>query len=424
MANPLNILGRMLRRNTSSSAVLAALSAQAIGQPLMVEPGMGERLIGAYLAGSVDAPDPVMAEPAGQKPAAQRVAVLNITGALVDRPQPGLCDPGPVSYEEIRQAFDASLADDSVSAIVFRMRSPGGMVSGCFDLSDHVFASRGRKPIIAVADDYAYSACYALAAACDELWVSRTGGVGSVGVVAFHFDQSGYDAKVGVKVTPIFAGDRKVDFSAHAPLSEQAMAREQAVIDDLYGMFVAAVARYRDVEPEAVRATQALTYHGQKAIDAGMADRLGTFREALASLVESDEQRAAREAAAAEAQRVQAEEAARASRGAAAVAVAAAGLPGDLAAALLDPKADLRVESVEERIAHARAVVDLCVAAGDRSLAHDYIVAHTSIEAARRELMEAKAAGAPELQTTIPARSSGTEASGQWATTIAKFGGK
>jgi len=97
MANPLNILGRMLRRNTSSSAVLAALSAQAIGQPLMVEPGMGERLIGAYLAGSVDAPDPVMAEPTGQKPAAQRVAVLNITGALVDRPQ-----PGPVSYTHLR----------------------------------------------------------------------------------------------------------------------------------------------------------------------------------------------------------------------------------------------------------------------------------------------------------------------------------
>lgn len=424
MANPLNILGRMLRRNPAPNAVLAALSAQALGQPLMVEPAMGERLIGAYLAGSVDAPDPVMAEPTGAPGAGPRVAVLNITGALVDRRQPGLCDPGPLSYEAIREAFDESLADDGVGAIVFRLRSPGGMVSGCFDLADHIFASRGRKPIIAVADDYAYSACYAIAAACDELWVSRTGGVGSVGVVAFHFDQSGYDAKLGVKVTPIFAGDRKVDFSPHAPLSEQAMAREQAVIDDLYGMFVAAVSRYRDMEPESVRATQAMTYHGQKAIDVGMADRMGTFREALASLVESDEQRSAREAAAAETARIQAEDVARTSRAAAAVQVASAGLPGDLAAALLDPKTDLRAESVEDRIAHARAIADLCVAAGDRRLAHDYIVSHTSIEAARRELIDAKAAGAPELQTTIPARSSGTEASGQWGTTIAKFGGK
>src|SRR5690606_35901150 len=101
--------------------------------------------------------------------------IINVVGGLVSKPQPGLCDDGPANYQGIRAAFDEAMADDSVGAIVFKLESPGGMVSGCFDLTDHIHASRGHKPIVAVVDDYAYSAAYAIASACDEIWVSRTG---------------------------------------------------------------------------------------------------------------------------------------------------------------------------------------------------------------------------------------------------------
>lgn len=403
MRNPFGALTRLFSR--SQNPVIAALYTHAIGQPLLVEPSMGERLIAAYMEGGIEAPGPLVRGLSGTG----TVAIINVSGGLVSKPQPGLCDDGPANYQGIREAFDEQMADDNVSAIVFDLESPGGMVAGCFDLTDHIHASRGTKPIIAAVNDYAYSACYALAAACDEIWITRTGGVGSVGVVGYHIDQAGYNEKVGIKVTPIFAGAHKVDFSPHAPLSEEARDREQAEVDSLYGLFVDSVAMYRGLDADAVRATEALTYTGQAAIDVGFADHIGTLADVLASLSESDEQRQERE------QREEAEKAelrraeAAADRMDAATVVVGADLPGEAVGALLDKDSGITAESVQARIQHALAVTDLCVAYGDRSLARDYIVRNTNIEVVRDQLQAAKAADGPEIDNTVPANTAAKE---------------
>lgn len=399
MKNPIAVLGRLFRRSEMPSAVVSALYTQAIGRPLMIHPEMGAQLIEGYLRGGViEASEPLMAVdvPMGSPRAkSQHVAVLNITGPLIDRPQPGLCDDGPASYEAIREAFDAQMADDSVTAIIFRMRSPGGMVDGCFDLTDHIHASRGTKPIVAVVDNMAYSAAYAIASACDEIYVSRTGGVGSVGVYGYHLDMTEAYAQAGMKVSLIYAGDHKVEFSPHVQLSDDARAREQAIIDDMYGLFVSSVAKYRGMDVEAVIATQAGTFNGQAAIDAGMATHLGTMRDALAALAESDEQRSAREAS-------EARSRAEADRAIAVQAVVAANPKADIMAALLDSESSITAATVGDRLAHAQSVVDLCTAAGDRSLAHEYIVKGTNIDVVRKQLGDMKAQDGPELVTTHP----------------------
>jgi signal peptide peptidase SppA len=399
MQNPLKALARLFAR--TENPVVSALFAQTVGKPLLVHPQIGEQLIAGYLRGAVDAPEPIMgagpatASPAGSGQGTKRIAVLNITGPLVDRPQPGLCDDGPLSYEAIRDAFDTSMSDDNVSAIVLRMRSPGGMVDGCFDLTDHIHASRGTKPIVAVVDNMAYSAGYAIAAACDQIWVSRTGGVGSVGVYGYHLDQTAFNEQMGVKITLIYAGDHKVEMSPHVQLSEGAQAREQAIVDDMYGMFTTAVAKYRGMKQSAVVATKADTYIGQAAVDVGFATHLGTLRDALASLAESDADRSAR-AAKEEADRRSA------SRAAAAVAVVAAGLKPDVTAALLHADSGIDEQTIAARMEHAQAVIDLCVAAGDRALAHDYIVKNVAIETCRSQLLALKAEDGPEVITAQP----------------------
>lgn len=288
MTSPVLVLNRLFRGSGANNPVIAALHTHAIGRPLMVHPEIGAQLIQAYMSGAVEGVgEPLMSAdvpPAGTKPKGPQVAVLNISGPLVDRPQPGLCDDGPLSYEAIREAFDRSMVDASVSAVVFRLRSPGGMVDGCFDLTDHIHASRGSKPIYAVVDNMAYSAGYAVAAACDEIYVSRTGGVGGVGVFSYHVDITDATAKDGVKVTLIYAGARKVELSPHVQLSDAAKAREQSVINSMYDLFTASVARYRGLKVKAVVATEAGTFNGQAAIDAGFATKLGTMRDALAAL--------------------------------------------------------------------------------------------------------------------------------------------
>jgi len=97
-------------------------------------------------------------------------------------------------------------------------------------------------------------------------------------------DQSGRDAKQGIVYTPIFAGAHKVDFSSHAPLSEDARALAQEEVDRLYAMFVQAVADGRGIDPQAVRDTEAGLLNPQAAQDVGFIDGVRSFDQALAAL--------------------------------------------------------------------------------------------------------------------------------------------
>jgi ClpP class serine protease len=133
----------------------------------------------------------------------------------------------------------------------------------------------------------AFSAAYALASAASRVFVSRTGGVGSIGVIAMHVDQSEKDAQDGVHYTAVFAGDRKNDLNPHEPISSKAHAFLKAEVNRIYGLFVETVARHRGIEPSAVRDTEAGLFFGQAAVAMGLADAIGTFDEALAQLLAS-----------------------------------------------------------------------------------------------------------------------------------------
>jgi hypothetical protein len=131
------------------------------------------------------------------------------------------------------------------------------------------------------------SAGFAIGSAADRLYVTRTAEVGSVGVVAIHVDESAADAMVGHKWTLIHAGAKKVDGNPHEPLSVEAFADFQADVDALHAELVGLIARNRGMNPDAVRATEAAIYRGQRAIDIGFADRLGSLDQALADLADS-----------------------------------------------------------------------------------------------------------------------------------------
>ena len=128
----------------------------------------------------------------------------------------------------------------------------------------------------------AFSAAYAIGCSASRLLVSRTGGVGSIGVIAMHVDQTARDAQQGYRYTPITAGDHKNDFSPHEKLGPEAHARLQAEVDRLYAMFVDHVAVMRKLDTDAVRATEAGIYFGMDAVTAGLADAVGSLDAVLA----------------------------------------------------------------------------------------------------------------------------------------------
>jgi len=215
------------------------------------------------------------------------VAVIQVSGTLVQKL--GTLRPysGMTGYDGIRQNLLMAVSNPDVKAIVLDIDSPGGEVAGCFDLVDTIYRARGSKPIWAIVDEMAFSAGYAIASAADHITVPRTGGTGSVGVIAMHVDWSQALTDAGLKVTFITFGDRKADGAAELPLSSEALARFQADMNTMGELFVSTVARNRSLDPEKVRATQASTYLGTTGVEMGLADAVMAPDAAFRALVET-----------------------------------------------------------------------------------------------------------------------------------------
>lgn len=351
---------------------------------------------------------------------------------------------GGNGYDMIVAAHRMLVADPKVKQIVHVYDSGGGQCAGCFDAVDAIKATRGQKPITAVVSDDAYSAAYALASAADKIIVSRTGGVGSIGVRATHVDVTGWDAAVGLKYTIIVDGDKKADGDMHVPLSDSAQAELQAEVSRIGVIFRETVAANRGIDVAAVEAQQAGCFYAEGAIAAGLADEIGTLESTVAAITapasESDnppepaEDEPADPEAAAEATPVQAafemptpvieapatpvgespepnasadaEDAritAEASQpGAFGVMVAKSKLPPALSLALIErgPMG----QSHDAAIAYASTMRDMAFAAGDERLAVDFVKSNTPIETARSQLIALKATDGPEIVTTLPHR--------------------
>jgi signal peptide peptidase SppA len=212
------------------------------------------------------------------------IAIIPVVGTLVRRTIGLEAQSGLMSYGLIAERLDAALQDTAVKAILLDIDSPGGEAGGVFDLADKIFAARKVKPIWAVANDEAFSAAYAIAAAADRIYLSRTGGVGSIGVIAVHLDQSVAEADAGLKYTAIYAGEHKNDLSPHEPLSDPARAQLQTEVDRVYALFTETVARMRGLDLAAIKETEAALYFGEQSVAAGLADRIGTMGDALSDL--------------------------------------------------------------------------------------------------------------------------------------------
>ncbi|HEV2064048.1 MAG TPA: S49 family peptidase, partial [Thermoanaerobaculia bacterium] len=160
--------------------------------------------------------------------------------------------------------------------------SPGGEVYGADEAATVIRGVRASKPVVAVANSLAASAAYYLASQANELLVTPSGEVGSIGVYAVHEDWSAALDEGGVKVTFVSAGEGKTDGNDAQPLSDTAKADMQAAVDRYYSMFTAAVAKGRGVSVDRVRSEwKAKVYGAKQAVEVGMADAVGTLDDAI-----------------------------------------------------------------------------------------------------------------------------------------------
>ncbi len=211
------------------------------------------------------------------------IAVLPLFGTIVPRANLFTNASGATSAEIFGKRFDELINDPSVGAIILDVDSPGGQVAGIEEVSKKIFDARGRKPVVAVANHLAASAAYWIATAADELVVTPSGEVGSIGVFAAHEDMSESLAKEGIKVTMISEGKYKTEGNPYEPLSEESKAAIQERVAEVYDSFIKAVARNRGVKAADVREGfgEGRVVSAKKAVQLGMADRVGTLDETI-----------------------------------------------------------------------------------------------------------------------------------------------
>jgi ClpP class serine protease len=193
---------------------------------------------------------------------------------------------GGATVDAIAKDLTAALDDDSVDAIVLEIDSPGGQAAGIGELAAMIRDGTKRKPIIGYTSAHACSAAYWIAAACSEVVAAPTAILGSIGVVLAYPTKG--DGKKSVEFVSSQSPNKRPD-----PSTEKGRSEVQRTVDDLATLFIAAVADYRGVDEDCVvnNFGQGGLQVGQRAVDSGMADRLGSFESVLSELTAASQQR-------------------------------------------------------------------------------------------------------------------------------------
>ena len=211
---------------------------------------------------------------------ANGVAVIPMNGVLRDEVDYMVRYGGACSYQILERDFLAAMSNDQVKSVLFYCNSPGGSAIGCKRVADLVFASRGKKQIVAFVQGQCCSASYYIASACDRIEATADSMVGSIGTIMPHVEMSGFLDEMGYGVTVITNSDspKKGHGNQYEKLTPEAKATLQAFIDSFGKPFIADVARYRGVTTEQVLANfgQGDAKRADLAIDNRMIDAVVT----------------------------------------------------------------------------------------------------------------------------------------------------
>lgn len=207
---------------------------------------------------------------------------------------------GFAAARDTRAAVLAAGADDDVSTVVLQIDSPGGAVDGTLELAEAVAAVAKVKPVIAQVDGMAASAAYWVASQATRIVMGPTDMVGSIGVRMMLYDFSKLYENEGVEPVPIDTGEFKSAGAEGTKITEAQRADFQRVVDQMFEMFLASVAKGRGVSADRVReVADGRVFLAEEAISLGLADGVQSMDATLAGLRARSDRRSRMAAAAA-----------------------------------------------------------------------------------------------------------------------------
>lgn len=191
------------------------------------------------------------------------------------------------SYSGVINKIRAAAADSGVTKIVLNVNSPGGGTIGVVEASNAIFEARKAKEVVAVVNPEAASAGYWLASQAERIVAMESGYVGSVGAEIDYRSVANMMTQAGIDMAIIRSGvspDKNIGHP-YEPISEEAKAYFQGLVDYAADGFINHVARGRGVSAATVKTNygKGRMFFGSQALEAGMIDEIGTLESVLAS---------------------------------------------------------------------------------------------------------------------------------------------
>jgi protease-4 len=206
----------------------------------------------------------------------------------------GVIAPGTdASAERVTTALQAAFKDKNTQGVVVRINSPGGSPVQAQTIYDEMRRLRKKYPDIplyAVIEDICASGGYFVAVGADRIYVGKASIVGSIGVIMNGFGFTGLMDKLGVERRLITAGENKGMLDPFSPMEEKDKQHVLAMMKDIHEQFIGVVREGRGKRlKEAPEVFSGLIWTGQKSVDLGLADGIGSLEYVAREVVKAEE---------------------------------------------------------------------------------------------------------------------------------------
>jgi protease-4 len=200
------------------------------------------------------------------------IAVIEIEGPIGARLR-------PAEYVKLLRAVEEN---HRIHSVVLDIDSPGGSATGSNYLYLAVKSLAANKPVVAFIRGLGASGAYLLSCPASRIVAIPSALIGSIGVISMRPLVYEALARLGVRMD-VTKSDRLKDMGSmfREPTDEE-REKEQALIDDLYGQFVEAVALGRGMDETRVReVATGEVYTARRCLELGLVDEIGDLERAI-----------------------------------------------------------------------------------------------------------------------------------------------
>jgi protease-4 len=210
---------------------------------------------------------------------AGKIAVIPVQGIIYTDDQ---TEWGTSMVDDIKNALQTALEDDSVKAVVLAVNSPGGEVTASDIIYHEVLKVQKKKPVVVAMTSLAASGAYYIACAADWIVANETTFTGSIGVIIQSLNYEGLFDKVGLDAVVFKSGKFKDMLSGSRPMTPEEQAYVESMVMQVYERFLGIVSQARNLPADGLRDTFAdgRIITGKDAKEAGLVDQLGYVEDA------------------------------------------------------------------------------------------------------------------------------------------------